>query len=109
MDSFQWSLRAPCKLYFQHHELLQLAALSPGNQRKNWNLEVRSPEITGPRLRADQRDVTGQGQVWPKNAVANETKVVRKTRGACLFYSYETKAEILETWEILIRKHILWG
>lgn len=65
MDGFQWSLKGPCKLYFQHHELLQLAALPPRNQRENQNLGVRSPEITGPRLREDERNVTCQGQLWP--------------------------------------------
>lgn len=43
MESFQWFLKEPCKLYFQHHELLQLAALPLGNQRENESSRRQKP------------------------------------------------------------------
>lgn len=58
--AFPGLLEESCKLYFKHHERLQLAALSLGNERENW-----IPEISESRIRADGRDAMGKGQVWP--------------------------------------------
>lgn len=61
MDGFQRSLKGPLQAVLPAPR----AGMPPENQRENRNLGVRSPEITGPRLREDKRNVTSQGQVWP--------------------------------------------